>query len=232
MECGSSVCVCVRQCLEDRTRPLCPYWLRCHVTGVIINVSWCQRVSWWPTSQQSSLAPWLPPKPDLSPSPSLLPLLESSRSNLLVYTFPNSLRAGWPSSICVCGIKHQNHPKVPKVLYQLCRLVNLFSYWTLKALNHTSAWFGFAFVHWFFCSRFNMWEPWEVLLLNKKRFWNRNKVTFFRIHLLRLSISKMQGWYWHRSENISNNTHLLSNYKTHTFLSTSPCTPIIFRCLS
>lgn len=65
------LCVCVVE-LKGGTRPLCPYWLQCHVAAVIINVSWCQRVSWWPTSQQSTLSLWLLPKPDLSLSLALL----------------------------------------------------------------------------------------------------------------------------------------------------------------
>lgn len=83
-------------------RPLCPYWLQCHVTAVIINGSWCQWVSWWPTSQQStlSLSRWLPPRLDLPRSPSLsLPLpawkhIPSTFSQIFI-----SIRAGYRKSI-------------------------------------------------------------------------------------------------------------------------------------
>lgn len=154
--------------------------------------------------------------------PPCLPLLESSHSNLLVYTFPNSFRAGWPSSICVCGIKFQKHPKVPKVSCQLCGLVNLFSYWTLKALNRTSSWFGFAFVHWFFCLHF-------TLNLEKRFCWKRNenpeqeqskvlKDTSFTVIDF-----EMQGWYWHWYENISNNT---TSHRTTKHIHSYPLLPV------
>lgn len=100
--CGGVCVTCLRPWLEGRTRPLCPYWLQCHVTAVIINVSWCQRVSWWPTSQQSTLTLWLPPKPDLARSLFISRSLPQSLSLTLSLSASPYLEArtpAWPSPL-------------------------------------------------------------------------------------------------------------------------------------
>lgn len=112
--------VCVEE-LKGGTRPLCPYWLQCHVTAVIINVSWCQRVSWWPTSQQSTLTLWLPPKPDLSLSlsPSLaifthpLSLPLSSRRHTLISSFLRFVHCRWKRELRGVEVAREDEFKYP-----------------------------------------------------------------------------------------------------------------------
>lgn len=114
-----SVCVSVWYWLEGRTRPLCPYWLQCHVTAVIINVFRCQRVSWWPTSQQSTLTLWPPPKPDLSLPHSLLveapfPLSPSEIGLLICNTWLKCVSVSSDESARL--LPEMSYPKCPYFL--------------------------------------------------------------------------------------------------------------------